>query len=79
MLMFALYDSKAEAYLVPFFMKTRGMAIRAVTADLQKNADLSRFAADYTLFELGFFDEMSGDFKQEGHNLGQLSQYMEVR
>lgn len=57
---FCIYDSKAEAYLQPFFMRSKGEAIRALQAlveDVQHN--FCKYAADFTLFEVGSFDDSS--------------------
>jgi len=55
---FSIYDSKAEAYLPPFHMKSNGEAIRAVT-DLVNDAkhNFSKYAQDYTLFAVGTWDD----------------------
>lgn len=58
MKIFTVYDSKAEAYLQPFFAKTHGLAIRQFqqavnTADHQ----FHNYAEDYTLFVIGMWDE----------------------
>lgn len=54
---FAVYDSKAEAYLTPFFSPTTATAIRAFEAAAQsEDHDFSSFAADYTLMEIGEFE-----------------------
>lgn len=60
---FSVYDSKAELYLTPFFMKTKGEAVRGfedVAND--KNSAIGRHAEDYTLFELGEYDDCSAIF-----------------
>lgn len=60
---FAIYDSKAEAYLTPFFMRSKGEAIRGLTAcvdDPQHN--FSKYAEDFTLFELGEWSEVNCKF-----------------
>lgn len=59
--MYAIYDSKAESYGTPFFMPTRGMAIRAFS-DLARdpNSSVSKHLTDFTLFEIGFFDDSKG-------------------
>lgn len=61
---FSVYDSKAEAYLPPFFMPSRGVALRAF-AEASNSADhkFSRYAADFTLFELGEFCDSTCKFK----------------
>lgn len=79
MKVYSLYDSKAEGFMPPFFQRTRGMAVRVMMNSLLESAELARYAADYTLFELGDFDEKTGAFKEERENLGQLTQYQEVK
>lgn len=64
MKLFTVYDSKAEAYLVPFYERTTGLAIRAFSsASNEKEHQFNRFPADYTLFELGEFDELTAEIK----------------
>lgn len=58
---FTVYDSKAEAFLQPFFIKSKGHAIRAfqeLTND--KTHQFGKYPADYTLFEIGEYDEEKG-------------------
>ena len=55
---FTVHDVKAQAYLPPFILPKREMAIRTFSDCV--NSDSHQFAAhpeDYTLFELGFFDD----------------------
>jgi len=57
---FAVYDSKAQAYLPPFFLPQKGMATRIFqnTANDPKH----QFGAnpeDYCLFHIGEFDDES--------------------
>lgn len=78
---FSIYDSKAEAHLQPFFAPTRGMAIRSFqTAANSAGHDFNRFAADYTLFELGEFEPSSGNFNlHERHqNLGLAAEFITI-
>ncbi len=59
---FTVYDSKAEAYTTPFFSQTTATAIRAFTqAANEVDHDFNRYAADYTLFELGLWDDQTAD------------------
>lgn len=59
--MFAIYDSKAKAYLPPFIMHQREMAIRVFSDCIN---DLShQFAknpGDYTLFSIGHYLDTTG-------------------
>lgn len=58
---FAIHDSKAEAYLQPFFMANKGTAIRAITDILQqKDHQFTKYPEDFTLFELGEYDDSNG-------------------
>ena len=60
---FSVFDCKAEAYMVPMFMQSRGVAIRSFgAAAADEKHDFSKYAEDYTLFELGEFDEATGQF-----------------
>lgn len=55
---FTVYDSKAEAYLTPFYTPSTGLAIRSFgVAANQEGHDFYKFGADFTLFELGEFDD----------------------
>lgn len=60
---FSIFDQKAGAFLSPFYMTTRGQAMRAF-GDLATNPEHEVFkhAEDYTLFELCEFDQESGKF-----------------
>lgn len=58
MKIFSVHDSKAEAYLTPIYFKTKGEAIRAFeTACKDQNTNFAKYPSDYTLVEIGEFDE----------------------
>ncbi len=60
---FSVYDLKAEAYLQPFFCPTKGLAIRSFTEIINdRNHNFSKYPEDYTLFELGTFDDAKAKF-----------------
>ncbi len=60
--MFSIYDSKAEAYIQPFYSQTTGTAIRSFETAVNENGhDFNKYAGDYTLFELGEFDQATGE------------------
>ena len=55
---FSVFDSKAEAFLPPFFAGTKGQAIRSFSDAVQDSGHaFSKHCSDYTLFELGLFDD----------------------
>ncbi len=61
--MFTVFDSKAEAYLPPFYMQTRGAAIRAFQDTVNDpNHAFNKHPADYTLFIIGEFDDSTAAF-----------------
>lgn len=75
---FSIFDLKATAYLPPFFLPTTGMATRAFKDCC--NQDGHQFAAnpgDYTLFELGEFDDVKGTIETRAahKSLGNGLQY----
>lgn len=56
--MFTIYDSKAFAYLPPFFIHREEMAQRAFgEACNSPTHQFGKFPADYTLFKIGVFDD----------------------
>jgi len=60
---FTIYDSKARAYLVPFFLHEEGMAIR-VFADCvnDKTHQFGKHPEDYTLFIIGTWEDEKAKF-----------------
>lgn len=62
--MFSIYDTKAEVYSLPQMFQSAGVAIRSFT-DAVNTPDTS-FAMhpeDYTLFEIGEFDDQNTSIK----------------
>lgn len=61
---FAIYDSKAEAFLQPFFMRQKGEAIRAFSDSVNDvKSNFNKYPEDFTLFEFGVFNDDSGVFE----------------
>jgi len=63
--LFVVYDSKTECYGVPFFRDFTANALREwveVASNVSdKNNQISKFPADFTLFEIGSYDQLTGD------------------
>ncbi len=61
---FTVYDSKIEAFMSPFYSRTMQQALRSFT-DTCKSADhaFNKHPEDYTLFELGSFDDNTAKFE----------------
>jgi len=61
---FTVYDSKSEAYLQPFFLQTVGQAVRSITDCVRdSNHQFNRHPEDYTLFEIGSFEDNTAVFE----------------
>jgi len=59
--MYTVYDSKTQAYLQPFQARTRGEAIRSFTEAVNDQKTMFyKYPSDYTLFELGEWDDEDG-------------------
>lgn len=55
---FTVYDCKAEAYMQPFFSPTMGTAVRSISECVNDPQHIfGKYPADYTLFELGTFND----------------------
>jgi len=73
---FAIYDEKAKAYLPPFFLPQRGMAIRTFS-DCVNSPD-HQFGAhphDYTLFSLGEFNDSDAEILLDRKLIGNGVEY----
>lgn len=78
---FAVYDSKARVFFRPFYCPIAEVAKRAFTTSANDpESQLCQFPADFTLFELGSFDDESGRFLQLEHHInhGQAANYKGV-
>lgn len=61
---FSVFDSKVGAYLTPFFSRSTGEAIRAFTqAANDSQTQFCKFAEDFTLFEIGEWDDQNSKFE----------------
>ena len=75
--MFVIYDSKANAYMTPWFLTTEHLAVRAFS-DLANDpeSNVSRHADDYTLFTIGTFNDATAKINwTEPKTLGNAIQY----
>jgi len=77
-LIFAIYDSKARAYHQPFFSPTLETGQRAFMSSVQEsNSYLHKFSEDYTLFQIGEWDDVNGKINplENAINLGLATNY----
>ena len=68
--MFAIYDSKAHAYLPPFIMHQTEMALR-VFGDCINDLEhqFGKNPGDYTLFHIGEYDDNKGKVTTQKLNI----------
>ena len=60
--MFAVMDTKADAFLQPFFMPNKGMAQRLfVDSANDANHMFCKHSEDYILYQIGEFDQRTGE------------------
>jgi len=82
LLAFAVFDSKAEAYLRPFFAETKGLALRNfVDAVQDSNSPMGKHPEDYTLFHVGAYNQLTGvlESKAAFESLGNAVTFRELR
>lgn len=61
---FSVFDSKAEFFMQPFFAVTQAVAIREFSTICRDGTHLfGLHPEDFTLFELGVFDEKTAAFE----------------
>lgn len=60
---FTVYDAKTEAYLPPFYSISVGQAERSFSdACNDSSHEFHKHAEDFTLFQIGEFDDAKGHF-----------------
>lgn len=62
---FTIFDSKAEAYLQPFFSAQIATAKREFTKAINGEGQFHEFSEDYALYYLGEFNQEEGIFTLE--------------
>lgn len=78
---FSIYDSKANAFMQPFFSPNVSVAKRTVMrALMDPDSDFGKFKEDFSLFEFGEWDPMIGkfDMRDAGENHGLLSSFFNL-
>lgn len=60
---YSVFDAAANAYMNPFFVQSTGVALRSFSESANDpQSPISRYARDFTLFELGEFDDEHASF-----------------
>jgi len=61
---FSVFDKAVGAFLPPFYVRSRGEALRGFSQAVNdEKHDFNRHAADFSLMFLGEFDDQSGVFQ----------------
>lgn len=62
---YTVFDSKAQVYMQPFYMRADGEAIRAFRQSIARPGhQFADYPADYTLFGIGEYDDDTARFAQ---------------
>lgn len=78
---YAIYDSKARAFMQPFFSMNHDTARRATAVAVNDpQSMLYKFPEDYTLHALGQFEDENGAFllTKVPENLGPVANLKEI-
>jgi hypothetical protein len=60
---YSVFDSKASAFMLPQFYQTAGIAERAFSEAVNtKDTPFNKYPEDFTLFELGVYDDENASF-----------------
>lgn len=63
LMVYTVHDKAVNAYLQPFFCRSKGEAIRSFTeACSDGKSNFGKYPLDYTLVELGDYDDVTGLF-----------------
>lgn len=65
LVMVAVRDSATEMFGRPFFVQNSRVAVRSFTDEVNRTDvqnELNKHAEDFTLFELGTFNDSNGEF-----------------
>ena len=58
---YSIRDTKAEAFLKPFYLPNDNTAIRAVSDAIEQDQEFQKHKEDYILFQIGYFDDNTGE------------------
>lgn len=78
---YSVWDEATKAFLQPMYALSKGQIIRGITeACNDPKHDFHKYARDYTLFELGTFDDTNGKFDilSTPRSLGLLVEFINV-
>ena len=76
-----IYDVKADFYFPPFFVHTKGEAVRSFGDEVKnENSPIGKHPEDYQLFALGEYIEQTGDIVvyENKERLALASDYVQI-
>lgn len=79
---YAVYDIKAKFFNKPMYLRNAAEALRAFEEEANNpQSQLNKFAADFTLFEIGEYDDETGILTHElAHvSLGNAIQFVKAQ
>ena len=80
MMLFSVFDKKVGAFMPMFPARAKGEAIRMVSdAAADPQGQFIKHLEDYSLFQIGEFDDRSGKFVQGNEYPLQLVELLELR
>lgn len=69
-LIFAIFDSKAEAFLTPFHAETKGLAMRIFESNVNNpESQFNAYPEDFHLFQIGRYLPEHGTLENEEANI----------
>lgn len=78
---YSVYDAATHAFLQPMYALSKGAIMRGITQAVNDPGhDFHKYARDYTLFELGTFDDSCAMFNllPSPKSLGVLVEFLNV-
>lgn len=58
---FSIFDTKGEAFCLPFYKQTKGLAIRDFTDAIKDpQSPYSKYPSEFIMYEIGEYDDSSG-------------------
>lgn len=74
MKIYSIYDRATEAYQAPFFQPTGPAAIRIVKGEANREGSMLNAApADFELWELGDFNETTGEITAKRERIARIT------
>lgn len=78
LLVFSIYDAKTLVYSQPFYMTSRGAALRSFQELCEDTkTTINKHPSDFSLVEIGTFDDADGVFENPNNHHSRLASALE--